>query len=290
MLPATPQRTAETRLAAPAPMIAPEITCVVDSGKPTCEAERITAAPDGLAGEALRRIHLDDPAAHRLDDAPAADVGPGGDRARGRRRRPRSAPRRRSAAGSPLATSARKMMPIVFCASLVPWASENRLAGDDLPEPEAAVDRARPLPADDPVADEDRRGRRRTNASTGATSAGTMTFSTRPVADARRSVPSAASVEPTMPPISACEDDDGSPKYQVSRFQKIAPIRPAKTIVRRHQVRLDDARGDRRRDRERQEGADEVQDARPARPPPAGSSRASRSTSRRRWRCRGSRW
>ena len=45
MLPATPQRTAESRLAAPAPMIAPDITCVVDSGKPTCEADRITAAP-----------------------------------------------------------------------------------------------------------------------------------------------------------------------------------------------------------------------------------------------------
>ena len=32
MFPATPQRTAETRLPAPAPMTAPEITCVVESG------------------------------------------------------------------------------------------------------------------------------------------------------------------------------------------------------------------------------------------------------------------
>src|SRR5919202_5844851 len=45
MLPATPQRTAETRLAAPAPMTPPEITCVVESGKPTWDAARITAAP-----------------------------------------------------------------------------------------------------------------------------------------------------------------------------------------------------------------------------------------------------
>src|SRR5215210_6924546 len=45
MLPATPQRTADRRLAAPAPMIPPEMTCVVDSGKPTCDAERMTAAP-----------------------------------------------------------------------------------------------------------------------------------------------------------------------------------------------------------------------------------------------------
>ena len=45
MLPATPQRTADSRLAAPAPMTPPEMTCVVDSGKPRCEAARITAAP-----------------------------------------------------------------------------------------------------------------------------------------------------------------------------------------------------------------------------------------------------
>ena len=32
-------------MAAPAPMIAPVITWVVESGKPTCEADRITAAP-----------------------------------------------------------------------------------------------------------------------------------------------------------------------------------------------------------------------------------------------------
>src|SRR5690349_13645842 len=33
-----------------------------------------------------------------------------------------------------------------------------------------------------------------------------------------------------MPPISACEDDEGRPKYHVARFQAIAPHRPAKTI------------------------------------------------------------
>ena len=51
MFPATPQRTADTRLAAPAPMIAPEITCVVESGKPTCEADMITAAPAAWAAK-----------------------------------------------------------------------------------------------------------------------------------------------------------------------------------------------------------------------------------------------
>ena len=45
------------------------------------------------------------------------------------------------------------------------------------------------------------------------------------------SVPTAATDEPTTPPISAWEELEGRPKYQVIRFQLIAPIRPAKTIV-----------------------------------------------------------
>ena len=36
---------------------------------------------------------------------------------------------------------------------------------------------------------------------------------------------------PTRPPIRAWEDDEGSPKYQVSRFQAIAPKSPAITTT-----------------------------------------------------------
>src|SRR4051812_28351926 len=64
-------------------------------------------------------------------------------------------------------------------------------------------------------------------ASTGATSAGIATFSTRP--DQITSPPE-ASVAPTIPPISACDDEEGSPSHHVARFQAIAPIRPAKTV------------------------------------------------------------
>lgn len=39
-----------------------------------------------------------------------------------------------------------------------------------------------------------------------------------------------ASAAPTIPPNNACEDDEGSPKYQVTRFQVIAPISAAKRI------------------------------------------------------------
>ena len=45
------------------------------------------------------------------------------------------------------------------------------------------------------------------------------------------SAPTATKVLPTMPPISACEELDGRPKYQVIRFQVIAPTRPAKITV-----------------------------------------------------------
>ena len=44
-------------------------------------------------------------------------------------------------------------------------------------------------------------------------------------------VPAAASVAPTTPPMSACEDDDGSPNHHVARFQQIAPMSPPNTTV-----------------------------------------------------------
>src|SRR4051812_20045725 len=69
-----------------------------------------------------------------------------------------------------------------------------------------------------------------TNARIGATIAGAITFSTM-ASPWIASAPSATNAEPMMPPISACEDDDGSPNHQVTRFQVIAPIRPPKTIV-----------------------------------------------------------
>ncbi len=41
--------------------------------------------------------------------------------------------------------------------------------------------------------------------------------------------PTAAIVAPTMPPISACEELEGIPRSQVSRFQTMPPTRPANT-------------------------------------------------------------
>jgi hypothetical protein len=41
-------------------------------------------------------------------------------------------------------------------------------------------------------------------------------------------LPAATKVEPTMPPIRACDEDDGRPNHHVTRFQAMAPIRPPK--------------------------------------------------------------
>jgi hypothetical protein len=57
-----------------------------------------------------------------------------------------------------------------------------------------------------------------------------MTFSTSPSTWIALA-PLAAKAAPTRPPMSACDELEGSPKYQVARFHAIAPIRPAKTTV-----------------------------------------------------------
>ena len=82
----TPQRTAETRWLEPTPMIAPLITCVVETGRPRCEAARIVTAALGLGREAVDRLQVDDLRAHRLDDPHAAGHRPEAHRRRRRRR------------------------------------------------------------------------------------------------------------------------------------------------------------------------------------------------------------
>src|SRR3954471_13392299 len=61
----------------------------------------------------------------------------------------------------------------------------------------------------------------------GATTAGTAPFSTNPL---HCTWPPAASVAPTIPPIRACDEDEGRPNHQVVRFHAIAPTSPANTV------------------------------------------------------------
>ena len=119
----------------------------------------------------------------------------------------------------PEVTSASVITPIVFCASWVPWPKDISAA-----EPICARRKcrfARPGCA----------WRKPHNSATiaryaspkptsGESTIGTTTLSITPD---HCTVCDAAIAAPISPPISACEDDEGSPKYQVTRFQAIAP-------------------------------------------------------------------
>ncbi len=64
----------------------------------------------------------------------------------------------------------------------------------------------------------------------GAASAGMMTFCRTP-GQFTPANPSAARPAPIRPPNRACDELDGMPKSQVSRFHRMPPMRPAKMIV-----------------------------------------------------------
>src|SRR6478736_1933982 len=68
------------------------------------------------------------------------------------------------------------------------------------------------------------------NAIGGAMIAGTIKSLNRP-SPLTAANPWAATTAPTRPPINACEELDGSPKYQVITFHPIAPTSPANTTV-----------------------------------------------------------
>ena len=64
----------------------------------------------------------------------------------------------------------------------------------------------------------------------------------------RRRAAACAIAAPAYPPISACEELDGIPKYHVMRFQAIAPSSAAEDHVRVDDALLDHAAADRLRD------------------------------------------
>ena len=117
------------------------------------------------------------------------------------------------------------MMPIVFCASFVPWPSEY-----------AAAERSWP-----------RRKTRSTRRGEARRKSQKMMIvriqaTTRPISGARMmkisvfvhpegliaANPARATAAPAYPPMSACEELVGRPKYQVMRSHTMAPKRPPK--------------------------------------------------------------
>src|SRR5690349_376434 len=116
--------------------------------------------------------------------------------------------------------SSTQMMPIVFCASLPPWPSEY-------------------APADSSCRRRNQRSMREglERLKIHDTSTSSSPPSTKPMSGERKMkstvmpMPSAtselnpafATPAPMSPPMSACEDDEGSPKYHVIPFHAIAP-------------------------------------------------------------------
>ena len=73
---ATPQRTPRAPWLEPTPMIALEMTWVVETGIPKWAVANRIDGGRRLGGEAVDRLELGDALAHRLHDPPAADRGP----------------------------------------------------------------------------------------------------------------------------------------------------------------------------------------------------------------------
>ncbi len=129
-------------------------------------------------------------------------------------------------ATTPPVIRVRVMTPMVFWASLVPCASETSPAEAICPAryPLAAVrsPACRPIRYVSRVA-----AIAAIPATSGDISAGSRTLTTT-ASPCTPCSPTAASVAPIRPPNSACEELDGRPASQVTRFQTIAPMRPAK--------------------------------------------------------------
>ena len=120
------------------------------------------------------------------------------------------------------------MMPIVFCASFVPCVKATKPPEIELQPAEDAVDQRRAPGGARSRAAHTMSAAAPTMPRSGATSEGMSDVLDEPV-PLDHVEPAAAIAEPTMPPMSAWLELEGRPRYQVIRFQVIAPTSPAST-------------------------------------------------------------
>ena len=248
----------------------------------------MTVAAVVSAAKPCDRLELDDAVAHRAHDPPAARSRAQRDGGGGEHDDP---PRDLDVVAvgmTPAETSARVMMPIVFWASLEPWAKAMN--------PADTTWRRRKRWASGRRAARRKIQKRATirmnapkNPISGEVTSGIRTLLTIPSTfeGARRRPRS--TVAPRRPPIRAWLLELGMPSRQVIRFQTIAPRSAATDHGLRGGRLVDEARADRLGHGRPGEGPDEVErgrhddrvarDAGPASPP----------TWRSRWPCRGSR-
>src|SRR6266516_888252 len=223
--PATPQRTAEKRCTAPTPVIAPVIVCVVLTGIPKCEETNSVIAPAVSAQNPPNGVSfvirwpivftirhppaiVPSPMA-----APAATMTQGGMRSASVRWNNVIGKFTNSAW---LVTNSATMMPIVFCASFVPCPREYSAA-------DTSCSTRNDLST--------RRGKDRRKAHDNATVSssanknpmtGATTMKTRVLVQPLAMIaekPDLATAAPAYPPMSACEDEVGSPSHRGARRQ-----------------------------------------------------------------------
>ena len=126
----------------------------------------------------------------------------------------------------PTAISVSVMIPMVFCASLVPCESATRHAVTVWPWRKSASTRPSPIARTMRKMSRTAQNAARP-ATTGDTSAGMSTLVST-AAKFTPSTPAPTMTAPTKPPNSACEELDGKPTSHVSRFHTMAPTKPAK--------------------------------------------------------------
>ena len=119
------------------------------------------------------------------------------------------------------------MTPIVFCASCRPWprasAAAEKVWAIRKPRKTLCGFRFRKIHMIASIT-----ANAAQKPKTGDSTIGIRTLST---IVAQCTIAPAAIAAPTRPPIRACDDEEGRPKYQVIRFQAIAPSRPARTTT-----------------------------------------------------------
>src|SRR6266576_175823 len=227
ILPATPQRTAESRSDEPTPMIALEMTWVVETGIPKCDAVRmivaaVVSAAKPWTGSSLTTrwpivlMMRQPPAAVPKEMAVAA-------------RTITHSGIADSAGSTPAAIRARVMIPIVFWASFEPWLNAMNAAETSWRRRKRSLIRwgfarlktfRRMTMSRNPP----------TTPAIGEPTSGRITLLMTPstlIAPA----PTDATTAPSSPPIRAWLDELGMPNRHVTRFQTIAPTSAAATIV-----------------------------------------------------------
>ena len=226
--PATPHCTEASLRPAPAPKIEPVATWVVDRGKPEVRGDEDHRRRCWSRRRSPAGLDVADALAEGLDDPPAAHVGAQRDRQAGGEDHPERRARvggQRTRGDQGERDDAHRLLRVVGAVG-----QRDHRGGHDLAEFEALLDGAVPAARGDPVGEvgRDQGDEPGDDRATARRAAGPCR--SRP-AKFTASAPAATQVAPIRPPNSACDELEGSPSSQVTRFHRIAPTRPAKITV-----------------------------------------------------------